>query len=249
MRWTSEQLDNYTEQTTSPCSDDVLINTYNHCGSIIKTAASCKITENKAWLRLQKLHKVHNESFDAETERKIIEFYEKEFSTELCIQFCRDNDLRYTAVRQWATKTGVAKKVAESASEAKTESAQKRKWKQGWYNIGTRRIFMRSRWEVNYAFYLEILIKAGSVTSWDYEPETFWFEGIRRGTTSYKPDFKVTLKNGTIEYHEVKGFMDPKSITKLKRMKKYHPTVVIVLRDKEWFKTHRSLKNTVPGWI
>lgn len=127
--------------------------------------------------------------------------------------------------------------------------AKKGAWKQGWYIIGTRRIYMRSRWEVNYAFYLEMLITAGEVVSWDYEAETFWFDGIKRGTTSYTPDFKVMLKDGRTEYHEIKGWMDPKSLTKIKRMKKYHPEITLVVRDSAWFKEHRALKGSVPGWV
>lgn len=135
----------------------------------------------------------------------------------------------------------------ETAEAAKSSAA--RKWKQGWYTIGTRRIFMRSRWEVNYAFYLEWLAKLGEVKTWDYEPETFWFEGIRRGTTNYTPDFKVVLKDGSVEFHEVKGWMDARSRTKIKRMKKYHPAVRLVVRDAAWFKSHKALKKQVPGWV
>lgn len=139
-----------------------------------------------------------------------------------------------------------AKDSAESTSDA---SPKKRAWKQGWYTIGIRRVYMRSRWEVNYAHYLELLLRSGSITSWDYEPETFWFEGIKRGTTSYKPDFKVTYGNGSVEYHEVKGWMDARSKTKIKRMKKYHPNIVLVIIDTQWFKDHKSLKNQIPGWV
>ena len=69
--------------------------------------------------------------------------------------------------------------------------------------------------------------------SWKYESKTFWFEAIRRGVRSYKPDFEVELNNGDIEYHEVKGWMDAKSKTKLKRMKKYYPEITMVLIDKK----------------
>ena len=43
--------------------------------------------------------------------------------------------------------------------------------------------------------------------------------------------------------------MDPRSITKLKRMKKYHPTVVIKVIDKTWFSSvGRELRGMLPGW-
>lgn len=122
-------------------------------------------------------------------------------------------------------------------------------WKQGWRDIGGQRIFARSRWEANYARYLEFLRTAGEITAWQHEGETFWFEKIKRGTVSYMPDFKITNRDGSVEYHEVKGWMDDRSKTKLKRMAKYHPTVKIRLIDKHWFK-HNSgkLSALLPGW-
>lgn len=101
--------------------------------------------------------------------------------------------------------------------------------KAGWYENNGRRIYMRSGMELKYAARLDLLIKAGEVESWEYEPETFWFRSIKRGANSYKPDFKVVLKSGAVEYHEVKGYLPPKDKTKLKRMAKYYPDVKIVL--------------------
>ena len=103
--------------------------------------------------------------------------------------------------------------------------------KMGTYNINGKNIFFRSLWEVNYALYLDFLKKNKNIEKWEYETDTFWFEKIKRGVRSYKPDFKIFNKNGTFEYHEVKGWMDPKSITKLKRMKKYYPEVKIIVVD------------------
>ena len=75
--------------------------------------------------------------------------------------------------------------------------------------------YFRSKWEANYARYLnqmEVL--------WEYEKETFWFEGIRSGTTNYTPDFYLSE---TDTWVEVKGQWDSKSKTKLRRFRKYHP--------------------------
>ncbi len=121
-------------------------------------------------------------------------------------------------------------------------------WKQGWHEIGGKRHYYKSRWEVNYACYLEFLKKANEIVEWEYEPETFWFEGIKRGTCSYKPDFKVTWKDGHTDWHEVKGWMDPRSKTKIKRMAKYHPTVKLLVIDSAWFKAHKNLNGFIPGW-
>jgi len=103
------------------------------------------------------------------------------------------------------------------------------KWKQGWVTVGGKKCFFRSGWEVTYAQYLQILKKYKKIKEWEYEPETFWFEAIKRGVRSYLPDFRITENDGSVVFHEVKGFMDAKSKTKLKRMKKYHPDVKLYL--------------------
>lgn len=111
-------------------------------------------------------------------------------------------------------------------------------------------LFVRSSWEANYARYLNFLIETeGLILKWEYEPETFWFEAIKRGCRSYKPDFKVTFKNGTVEYHEVKGWLYPKAKTALNRMAKYHPSVKIVLIDAGRYKgIARSMRSIIPHW-
>ncbi len=122
-----------------------------------------------------------------------------------------------------------------------------KKWKAGWRAIGGNYYF-RSRWEANYARYLEWLRQIGVVTRWEYESETFWFEKIKRGVRSYKPDFKITWHDGKVEYHEVKGWMDPRSKTKLKRMAKYYPEITMRVIDAQWFKANKNLRGIVPGW-
>lgn len=108
--------------------------------------------------------------------------------------------------------------------------------KNGWITIGGKEYFFRSKWEMNYASYLEWLLQSNAIDSWQYEVDTFWFEKIKRGVRSYTPDFKV-VKKGLVEYHEVKGYMNPKSITKLKRMRIYYPEVKMVLIDEPVYKS------------
>lgn len=107
--------------------------------------------------------------------------------------------------------------------------------KMGYYDIDGEIMFFRSSWEPVYAKFLNILIKTKVVDCWEHESETFWFNEIKRGVRSYTPDFKVFFKNGEIEYHEVKGWMDDRSKTKISRMKKYHPEVKLVLIDQKIF--------------
>lgn len=102
--------------------------------------------------------------------------------------------------------------------------------------------FFRSRYEANYARFLNF-----NKEKWEYEKKTFWFLKIKRGVRSYTPDFYLPEKG---EFHEVKGWMDPKSLTKLKRMKKYHPDVRVIVIDSSWFKAanRQGLCRLIPGW-
>lgn len=119
----------------------------------------------------------------------------------------------------------------------------------GWRTIGGKKIYFRSRWEVNYALYLEWQKVHGLLLEWEFETKTFWFEKIKRGTCSYLPDFIVTEKDGSRNIREVKGYMDARSATKLKRMKKYYPEWLIVVIDEIWFRANApKLRHLVPGW-
>tara|TARA_R110000782_G_C14539046_1_gene383509 strand:+ start:132 stop:512 length:381 start_codon:yes stop_codon:yes gene_type:complete len=104
--------------------------------------------------------------------------------------------------------------------------------KKGWYNINGKEMYFRSLWEVNYALYLDFLVQNKSIKSWTFEKKTFWFEKIQRGVRSYKPDFEIIENNEEIIYHEVKGYMDSKSKTKINRMRIYHPEVRLIVIDK-----------------
>lgn len=122
-------------------------------------------------------------------------------------------------------------------------------WKAEWVEIGGQRFFARSQWEANYAHYLEFQKLQGLIKSWEHEPHTFWFEGIRRGCCSYLPDFRVVYPSARVEFHEVKGWMDARSITKIKRMAKYFPHVALIVRDASWYRANRfNLSRIVKGW-
>lgn len=101
----------------------------------------------------------------------------------------------------------------------------------GYYDINGTTLYFRSKWEANYALYLDFLIDHKEIYKWEFEPDTFIFEVIKLGTRSYTPDFKVFLTPELFEYHEVKGFMDSRSKTKLKRFKKYYPQHKLLLID------------------
>jgi len=105
----------------------------------------------------------------------------------------------------------------------------------GWFDIENKKMFFRSKWEANYALYLNFLISQEKIIKWEYEKDVFIFDKIKLGTRSYRPDFKITNNDGSIEYHEVKGYMDKKSITKLKRMEKYYPDIKLMLIESKFY--------------
>ena len=111
-------------------------------------------------------------------------------------------------------------------------------------------IYLRSKWEANYARYLNWLKEHGEIYKWEFEPDTFWFEGIKRGNRSYTPDFKVWERESSEPvYHEVKGWMDAQSKTKLKRMALYHPKVkIVVIGEREYRAIKRDASRLIPFW-
>lgn len=125
----------------------------------------------------------------------------------------------------------------------------KKTWKASWREIGGQRKYFRSRWEANFARVLEFRKASGEILDWKHEPKTFWFDGIKRGCVSYLPDFLVTMPDGSELFYEVKGWMDERSMTKLKRMKKYYPKVRLELIDAKAYKElERSLSKIIDGW-
>lgn len=121
-----------------------------------------------------------------------------------------------------------------------TTRSLKRKYIQKTLTIGTKTYYFKSSYEIQYAYYLEVLRVKGEIKDWFYEVDTFWFDGIKRGCVSYKPDFKIISLKDEIAYVEVKGYMDEKSATKIKRMGKYHPDIKLSVLGADWFKRNRE---------
>jgi hypothetical protein len=105
----------------------------------------------------------------------------------------------------------------------------------------------------------------------EYEPIDFGFYefGIKKGTVSYTPDFRLTYANGKQIWVEVKGFLKAQDKTKIKRFKKYYPEEAsrlcaivssrtsktgIFFRDEgipiiyEYNSLNKIYKNSIPGW-
>lgn len=83
--------------------------------------------------------------------------------------------------------------------------------------------------ELQYARNLEYLKKAGKIKDFEHEPRVFWFLEIKRGIRCYLPDFRVDNLDNTSHWVEVKGYMDSKSNTKIKRFRKYYPEERLVV--------------------
>lgn len=127
--------------------------------------------------------------------------------------------------------------------------AKRGSWKAGWREIGDKRNYYRSKWEANYGRYLQWLKEQGQILDWEHEPETFWFDAIKRGVRSYLPDFRITENDGSSALHEVKGWMDARSKTTIKRMAKYHPQeTLIVIREKQYKEISKKVSVLIEGW-
>ena len=121
--------------------------------------------------------------------------------------------------------------------------------KKGWRTIGGKSYYFRSSWEANYARVLEAWKQQKALADWEFEPRVFWFEKIKRGVRSYLPDFKITWNDGKVTWVEIKGYLDPKSKTKLNRMRIYYPEVIItVVGKKEYEKIKGIYQQTLSDW-
>ncbi len=154
----------------------------------------------------------------------------------------------------WAKMSKFERRVAVDArrrASSKTGlTPQKRgSWRAGYREVGGKRCFFRSSWEANYARYLEWLRQRDMLLWWEHEVERFDFPvGIAR-YARYVPDFRVTLFDGSVEYHEVKGREDTGSRLKARRMARYFPDVALKTIGAE---EYRSLEKVgaqfVPEW-
>jgi hypothetical protein len=121
----------------------------------------------------------------------------------------------------------------------------------GTYLVGGKELYFRSGWEYKYALYLEWLKNKKEIKDWSFEPRIFNFSGVKgkrdivHGTTRYIPDFEIINNNGKVEYHEVKGRMDSKSKTKIRRFQEYYPEYKFVLIEAEFMK---ALKRNEKLW-
>lgn len=192
------------------------------------------------------LHKERDESFKKNGHPKGM------LGKKHSLKVIQDMKIRFAAWWRDATVEEINKKMKKSVMTARNNGVYNRKhgsWKSAWRTIGGKRKYFRSRWEANYARYLEFLKKKGCIKDWLHEPQTFWFESIKRGVRSYLPDFKVINNDETHFWVEVKGWMDDKSKTKIKRFRKYYPDEELQVKDSNWFKKNaKKIALLCEGW-
>lgn len=111
----------------------------------------------------------------------------------------------------------------------------------GNYLVAGKEMYFRSKWEANYALYLEFLKQQKAIKDWHYESKIFEFP-VKHGTTRYMPDFQVEEKDGSLRYVEVKGYLTSKAKTQIRRMAKYFPNVKLDLVKSEEIKALSKYK-------
>ena len=112
----------------------------------------------------------------------------------------------------------------------------------GWHDVGGRRIYCRSRAEHHYAQLLEMQRRAGLITSWEHEPRAYLLPSRGGTVIRYLPDFEVVRIDGVAEIHEVKGWLDPASVAKLRAFAKAHPDVPLRVIGAAWPPPRRKKK-------
>lgn len=126
---------------------------------------------------------------------------------------------------------------------------------QGYAKIGIRadlnNQYFRSRWEANYARYLNYLISIGEpILKWEYEPERFNFSKVRTKPYYYTPDFCIIFTDNHREYHEIKGWDYGNGQKARRRFRKYFPQHRLILRNKVWYSSlfKKGVDKVIPNW-
>jgi hypothetical protein len=91
----------------------------------------------------------------------------------------------------------------------------------------------RSKWEADYARYLESLQHAKLIAGFEYEPEKLEI-GVG---AKYTPDFRVTRLDGSREWREVKGYRREAAMVRIKAAALRFPNdrfVLVTKADGQW---------------
>lgn len=87
----------------------------------------------------------------------------------------------------------------------------------------------RNKLEAKYEAHLALLKAAGEIYEFAFEPEKFRL--ANEGASCYfTPDFRVLLNDGTVEFHDTKGYMEEDAALKIKWFVQQHPYPLVVVR-------------------
>ena len=151
--------------------------------------------------------------------------------------------------REAVSKSAKARWAAFSPDERNAFVLKKVKSRLDKGPIGGVTAFFRSRWEANYARYLEKLRVENRIKAWEHEPHRFWFPNNGQKNLSYLPDFRVTLNSGTTVFREVKGWIDTATIAKAKLMVEHYPdTIIKTISKNEYERLERLHSSSIPDW-
>ena len=106
----------------------------------------------------------------------------------------------------------------------------------------------RSKFEYNWALYLQFLKESGEIITWDYEVRKFYFKDEETPPVQYTPDFWIFESSDSNYYQECKGYHDGATNRKLQRLAKHYPDVVIelvLMRMPKWNKTKGANRRRV----
>jgi len=96
-----------------------------------------------------------------------------------------------------------------------------------------------NNWETAYSRHLDTLKFSGDIKDFRFEPMRL----ILAPKTTYLPDFMVILPDGSIEIHEVKGFMREDAVVKFKLAAHLFPfwTFIMVRKTKDGWQEIKRL--------
>lgn len=103
--------------------------------------------------------------------------------------------------------------------------------------------YFRSSWEANTA-----RVMSFENIRWEFEPKRFIFPDDGSGVLSYCPDFYLASCDMWVE---VKGWMDEKSVTRLKKFEKYYPDEsrkLVIIGEQEYRKMESIYSPQIPLW-
>ena len=111
-----------------------------------------------------------------------------------------------------------------------------------------------SNYEYDYALYLDYLLANKKIKYWFRNSTRLPFSKAisyrNRTQYTYTPDFWIITNKGQLELHEVKGWMNDRSIEILKQLKKDYKDLKTVFIDrKEMIKLQKTYRLIIKDWV